>query len=242
MDIADRSLILVRVRVVTKIEGSTSGDTAATTSAQLRHSDRGGFLTTHCGSRVICLRWDARLFITLVASVVSSMGVCVPESSRAVRVYATLADRTRPGESRQCGLSPIQELTTIAAKRLMGIWELSCEVEDDVRCCTNRPRPQGEAQMLSALVLDKSSDVVHIETRCKLANVALTGPRRDKALIASDFIDTSALLTESISKPNRFNKKKLALNATIMVTIERKSVPRPNMSFLGNDSKKSRSA
>ena len=34
------------------------------------------------GSRVICLRWDFRLSITLIASVASSVGVCVPESSR----------------------------------------------------------------------------------------------------------------------------------------------------------------
>ena len=32
------------------------------------------------GSRVICLRWDVRLSITLVASVALSVGVCVPES------------------------------------------------------------------------------------------------------------------------------------------------------------------
>ena len=54
MDIADQSLILVLVRVVTKIEGSTSGDATATTSSQLRRSNRGGFLTARYGVQV-CL-------------------------------------------------------------------------------------------------------------------------------------------------------------------------------------------
>ena len=42
-EIINRSLTYVHVRVVTKIEGSTPGDTAATTSSQFRRSDRGGF-------------------------------------------------------------------------------------------------------------------------------------------------------------------------------------------------------
>ena len=41
--IINRGLTYVHVHVVTKIEGRTSGDTAATTSPQLRRSDRGGF-------------------------------------------------------------------------------------------------------------------------------------------------------------------------------------------------------
>ena len=42
MGIVNRILTNVHVRVVPKIEGRTSGDTAATTSTQLRRSDRGG--------------------------------------------------------------------------------------------------------------------------------------------------------------------------------------------------------
>ncbi|KAL4562014.1 hypothetical protein LXL04_034202 [Taraxacum kok-saghyz] len=41
--ISDRSLTRVHICVVTEIEGSIPGDTAATTSSQLRRSDRGGF-------------------------------------------------------------------------------------------------------------------------------------------------------------------------------------------------------
>ena len=41
--IINRGLTYVHVHVVTKIEGRTPGDTAATTSSQLRRSDRGGF-------------------------------------------------------------------------------------------------------------------------------------------------------------------------------------------------------
>ena len=40
--IINRGLTYVHVHVVTKTEGSTSGDTATTTSPQLRRSDRGG--------------------------------------------------------------------------------------------------------------------------------------------------------------------------------------------------------
>ncbi|KAL4561468.1 hypothetical protein LXL04_033634 [Taraxacum kok-saghyz] len=40
--IIDRSLTRVHIHVVTKIEGNTSGDTAAPTSSQLRRSDRCG--------------------------------------------------------------------------------------------------------------------------------------------------------------------------------------------------------
>ncbi|KAL4579872.1 hypothetical protein LXL04_016040 [Taraxacum kok-saghyz] len=45
--ITDRSLTRVHVCVVTEIEGSIPGDTAAITSSQLRRSNRGPQLTTH---------------------------------------------------------------------------------------------------------------------------------------------------------------------------------------------------
>ena len=41
-EILDQSLTYVHVCVVTKVEGNTPGD-AATTTSQLRRSDRGGF-------------------------------------------------------------------------------------------------------------------------------------------------------------------------------------------------------
>ena len=43
-----RVLMFLSIRVVTKVEGSNSGD-ATTTSAHLRRSDRGEFLTILCG-------------------------------------------------------------------------------------------------------------------------------------------------------------------------------------------------
>ena len=49
MGFTDRSLTHVHVCVVTEIDGSIPGDTAAITSSQLRRSDRGGFLTILCG-------------------------------------------------------------------------------------------------------------------------------------------------------------------------------------------------
>ena len=43
MGFTDRSLTHVHVCVVTEIDGSIPGDTAAITSSQLRRSNRGGF-------------------------------------------------------------------------------------------------------------------------------------------------------------------------------------------------------
>ena len=52
--------MLLSIRVVTKVEGSNSGD-ATTTSAHLRRSDRGGFLTVYDDTFTINLRVRVRL-------------------------------------------------------------------------------------------------------------------------------------------------------------------------------------
>ncbi|KAL4583118.1 hypothetical protein LXL04_007682 [Taraxacum kok-saghyz] len=95
---ADRSLTHVHICVVTEIEGSTPGDTTATTSSQLRRSDRGGFpynilITSH-------------YFASVALSVCVCVCVCKLPSlaDSAGRVYVTLADSARPGESDNAGL------------------------------------------------------------------------------------------------------------------------------------------
>ncbi|KAL4584981.1 hypothetical protein LXL04_009594 [Taraxacum kok-saghyz] len=73
-------------RVVTKIEGSTLGDTAATTSAKLRRSDRGGFLTTHCDivdAKLQTIEMGGgggqKMFIyTCINQTASSSPLCIP--------------------------------------------------------------------------------------------------------------------------------------------------------------------
>ncbi|KAL4582227.1 hypothetical protein LXL04_006771 [Taraxacum kok-saghyz] len=98
--IIGRILILLSIRVEAEFAEERTED-HGTTSSQPRRSDRGGFpynisCCTLCGLHVYVL--SVRVTSHYFASVALSVRGCWT-----VRVYVTLAEGTRPGESRRCG-------------------------------------------------------------------------------------------------------------------------------------------